>query len=136
MIVNDLVAKFGDVKRQPKGAKTLSQAEKLRKTAPYILGDMLSGEDGEKTIADVIPTGVVPDSVANHIGTCWGNGQGGKGGAQLWKDGKRIRRVRENAVIAVGYMTDAQVAAFCAEHDLQDADELYEKIVMLPSVDD
>lgn len=136
MIVNDLVAKFGDVKRQPKGAKTLSQVEKLRKTAPYILDDALSGGEGEKTIADVIPVGVVSDSAANHIGTCWGNGQGGKGGAQLWKNGKRIRRVRENAVIALGYMTDTQVSDFCADHDLQGADELYEKVLMLPSVDD
>ena len=135
MEVNELVAKFGDVKRQPKGVKTMSQAEKLRKTASYILGGILFGEV-EETVAELIPAGVIPDATANHIGTCWGNGQGGKGGAQLWKSGKRILRVRENAVIALGYMTDSQVSDFCAGHDLRDADELYEKVVSLHSVQD
>ncbi len=36
MEVNELVAKFGDVKRQPKESKTMSQAEKLRKNRRHI----------------------------------------------------------------------------------------------------
>lgn len=133
-MTNPLSEIIGELKRQPKDAKPQTQTEKLRVTSPYLFEGILIDRE-EKLAGDYVPDGVVSDGVTNHLGTIWGNGQGGKNGAGLWKSSnKKIRCVQENAEIVNSYMTPKQFSDFCEKHGFASKDEVLEKICELPNV--
>ena len=132
--MSSLIDRLGGIHRQPDGENSLTQSQKQRKTSPFVLLYVLFSLV-DKVIREIIPLGIVPDSVWQHIGTVWGKGQGGKDGCRLWKAGQKVLRVKQNAAIALDCMTLPQQADFELKYESQLQGWVQQQILGLQSLE-